>query len=209
MKKGIVSSLGIIGALLFIIPSILGGLWIEGYSFVHQYISESFATGVPNAEYLRYLYMASGASLLFFGFAVPSYFPKLKGVVVGFFAFALLYGLGNIIVALFPCDFGCPTDIETASLAQFIHNTSALLTYSLVPFCLLGIGFSANKGNVKRGFVRTTIGCGILAFVFVVLLFGNPQGRFIGLFQRIIEGGILFWVIYTSLYIGKTTTANK
>ncbi|QCX01294.1 DUF998 domain-containing protein [Aggregatimonas sangjinii] len=209
MKKMIVSSLGILGALLFIVSSILGGLWIEGYSFVHQYISESFATGVPDAEYLRYLYMASGASLLLFGCTAPSYFPKSKGIVVGFFTFALLYGFGNIVVALFPCDFGCPTDIETASLAQFVHNTSALLTYSLVPFCLLGIGFSAKKGNVRPGFVKMATGCGILALIFVVVLFGNPQGRFVGLFQRVIEGSILFWVIYTSLYISKTTTANN
>ncbi|MDB4291850.1 DUF998 domain-containing protein [Maribacter sp.] len=206
MKSKVVSSMGILGALLFIVSSILGGLWIDGYSFIHQYISESFATGIPNAEYLRYLYIASGVLLLIFGLASPSFFPKSKGIKIGFFMFALLYGLGNVAVALYPCDFGCPTAIEISSLAQLIHNTSAFLTYSIVPFCLIGIGFSAKAVGAKTNFPKVSIGCGILALTFVVLLFGNSQGQFIGLFQRIIEGSILFWVMYTSFHITKTAT---
>lgn len=205
MSRKLVFVFGVLGALFFIVPSILGGLWIEGYSFIGQYISESFATGVPNAEYLRYMYIASGVLLFVFSLMVPSFFPKSKGIRIGFLLFGLLYGLGNVTVALFPCDAGCPTDVETSSIAQLVHNASAFFTYAIVPFCLIGIGFSAKKIAIDKSFPKITIICGVLALSFVVLLFGNPTGSYIGLFQRIIEASILSWVIYYASYIQRTS----
>ncbi len=206
MNRFLVFALGVLGALLFIVPSILGGLWIDGYSFVRQYISESYATGVPNAAYLRFMYIASGLLLFAFSLLAPNFFPKSKTCQMGFLVFGILYGLGNIVVSLFPCDEGCPTGIEDSSFAQIIHNASGFLTYLIVPFCVLAIGFSLRKMlKAQRLPIIATV-CGVIAFAFVVLLFGNPTGQFIGLFQRIIEGSILFWVISTSFYILRTTT---
>ncbi|MEP3207894.1 MAG: DUF998 domain-containing protein [Maribacter sp.] len=204
MNRSLVFALGVLGALLFVISSILGGLWIDGYSFVGQYISESFATGVSNAEYLRFMYIASGILLFVFSLLTPNFFPKSKGGQIGFLVFGILYGLGNVTVALFPCDEGCPMGMEDSSFAQIVHNTSAFFTYLIIPFCLMGIGFSLRSTLKGESFPMISIICGAIAFAFVVLLFGNPTGSFIGLFQRIIEGSILFWVIYTSFYIRRT-----
>ena len=206
MKRYTIVVFGVLGTLFFIVSSILGGLWIEGYSFMGQYISESFATGVRNAAYLRYMYIISGILLLIFSLTVPTFFPKSKGIKIGFLVFGLFYGLGNVIVALFPCDAGCPMDIQDSSFAQVLHNMSAFLTYSIVPFSLMYIGFSTKKNLKEKIYSNISILAGILALVFVVFLFGNPQGPYIGLFQRIIEGSILSWVIYTAFYIQRTNT---
>jgi len=72
MKRKILFVSGLVGALLFIAAGIFGGLQIEGYNFVSQYISESYANGLPNTTYLRYMYMASG--LFLFAFALLSVF---------------------------------------------------------------------------------------------------------------------------------------
>ncbi len=189
---------GILGALLFIVASILGGAQIEGYSLISQFISESYATGLPNTDYLRYMYIASGVLLALFGFTVSSAMPKSTGIKIGFFLFAIFYGFGTVVTGFFPCDIGCNPDPEVASLSQFIHNTVGFLTYTIVPFCLLGIGFLAKGLGSMVKFGKISILCGVLSFGFVVLLFGNPTGSFIGLFQRIIEGSILFWVIFTA-----------
>ncbi|TMM58362.1 DUF998 domain-containing protein [Maribacter algarum] len=195
---------GILGTLLFVVASILGGAQIEGYSLVSQFISESYASGLPNTEYLRYMYVTSGVLLALFGFLVPSKMPKAVGIKIGFFLFAIFYGFGTVTTGFFPCDIGCNPDPEKASLSQFIHNTAGFLTYAMVPFCLLGIGFSSRKIMDSTNFPRVSIICAILAFSFVVLLFGDPTGPFIGLFQRIIEGSVLFWVVYTAFYIQRT-----
>lgn len=205
MKKQVIVLLGVFGALLFIAASILGGLQIDGYSFISQYISESYAKGLPNTEYLRSMYIASGILLALFGFLAPSKMPKDKGIKIRFFLFAIFYGIGTISTGFFPCDLGCPSEGENMSLSQFIHNISGFLVYAVVPFCLLGIGLATKKKLENNNFSKVSIICGVLALGFVVLLFGNPTGSFIGLFQRVIESSILFWVMYTAFFIRRTT----
>lgn len=199
--KMIAFLLGVTGALLFIIASILGGLQIEGYSFISQYISESYASGLPNTDYLRDMFIVSGLMLALFGFMAPSVLPSAKNLKIGFFLFAVFYGLGTISTGFFPCDLGCPSDGNDVSISQIIHNITGFLVYAVVPLCLMGIGWSSKKWKDDSSFSKVAIICGAVAFGFVVILFGNPKGPFIGLFQRLIESSILFWVIYTALYI--------
>lgn len=200
MKRQVVFWSGFLGALLFAITSIVGGLQIEEYNFISQFISESYATGVPNSEYLRKLFVISGVLLTLFGISVPIALKTTKSIKVSFFLFAIFYGLGTVTTGFFPCDYGCPTDSEV-SLSQFIHNTIGFLIYAIVPFCLIGVGLASKKLLDLSKLSKVSLVCGTLAIVFVILLFGNPQGPFIGVFQRIIEGSILFWVMYTALYI--------
>lgn len=198
--KNIVFISGIFGALLFIATSIMGGAQIEGYSFVGQYISESYAEGLPNVLYLRYLFILSGILLTIFGFLAPKFLPKSSLTVAGFSVFALFYGIGTVATSYFPCDFGCPSDNDI-SLSQFIHNISGFLTYTIIPVSLIVIGLSLKKNAKTKRLSKVSIISGLIAVVFVMLLFGNPGGNLIGLFQRIIESSILLWVIYTSFKI--------
>jgi len=198
MNKAIVFWFGILGALLFVTASILGGWQIEGYSFIRQYISESYASGLPNTQYLRNMFIGSGVLLTLFGFMATVVLPSSKGVKIGFVLFGLFYGLGTVTTGFFPCDIGCPSDIENASIAQLIHNAAGFLTYAIIPFCLLGIGIASRKWGASLPISMYSLVCGVIALVFVVLLFGNPTGSLIGLFQRIIEASILFWVIRTA-----------
>lgn len=192
---------GVTGALLFIIASIIGGFQIEGYSFISQYISESYANGIPNTDYLRYMYMASGLFLALFGFMAPYVLPQVKNLKTGFFLFAIFYGFGTINTGFFPCDFGCPSDPEKSSLSQIIHNTTGFLVYAIVPFCLMRIGYFSKQWKDNTKFSKVSLICGAAACGFVVILFGDSKGPFIGLFQRLVECSILFWVFYTAFYI--------
>ena len=191
---------GVLGALLFVITSVLGGLQLEGYNFISQYISESYATGVPHSEYLRRLFIFSGLLLALFGFMAPFALKTGKSIKASFFLFAIFYGLGTVTTGFFPCDFGCPSDAEV-SVAQFIHNTVGFLTYSIVPFCLIAVGLASKKRFDLSKLSKVSLICGVLALAFVVVLFGKPQGAYIGVFQRIIEGSILFWVMFTAFFI--------
>lgn len=200
MKRQVAFWSGLIGALLFAITSIIAGLQIEGYNFISQYISESYATGIPNSDYLKNLFIISGIFLALFGSSAAFNLKAYKVLQISFFLFAIFYGLGTIITGIFPCDYGCPSDAEV-SVAQFIHNASGFLTYTIVPFCLIGVGLASKKLSNASDLRRVSLICGVLSLAFVVILFGNPQGPFIGLFQRIIEGSILFWVLFTAFHI--------
>ena len=72
MNKTITFWLGILGALFFITPSVLGGLQFENYSHISQFISESYAFGTPYGVYMR-----------FFGFIPSSVVLKFKLVQAG------------------------------------------------------------------------------------------------------------------------------
>lgn len=201
MKRQVAFWSGLIGALLFAITSIIAGLQIEGYNFISQYISESYATGIPNSDYLKILFIISGMFLALFGFSAPFNLKPSNAIKISFFLFAIFYGLGTIITVIFPCDYGCPSDAEV-SVAQFIHNASGFLTYAIVPFCLIGVGLASKKLLNAAELHWVSLICGALSLAFVVILFGNPQGPYVGLIQRIIEGSILYWVLFTAFHIG-------
>lgn len=202
--KNIIFVCGIFGALLFLVASVIGGFQIEGYSFIRQYISESYASGIPNSSYLRKMYMASGMLLACFGFMAPMGLPKSSSLRAGFIVFAVFYGLGTLVTGIFPCDMGCELDPINPSISQLIHNTMGMLTYAVVPFCLLGLGSVFRKGSNTKKLAKVSFICGILSLGFAILLFGDPTGAYRGLFQRIIEGSILFWVVYSAYQIRST-----
>jgi len=205
--KRIIFLTGVAGALIFAITSVIGGLQIEGYNPISQYISESYATGIPNSVYLQYAFMASGILLTLFGLLAPAAFPKSKGIKTGFIIFGIFYGLGTVLTGFFPCDLGCPSEGANLTISQFIHNIAGFFTYVVVPFCLIGLGIAFRKFAETKALARFSLLSGVVSLAFVIFLFSNPKGQFIGVFQRIVEVSILSWIIYCCFFtIG---TSNK
>jgi len=88
--------IGILGASLFVVSSILGGILIENYSLTSQYISETYAIDTEYGIVLRaFGYIPSGILLTIFAFVGFKKFPKSTITKIGF------YGLG-IFMALRP-----------------------------------------------------------------------------------------------------------
>jgi hypothetical protein len=202
MNKLIPFWTAILGALLFIIPSILGGFQFEHYSHISQFISESYAIDAPYGVYMRLLgYIPSGILITIFSFSALKLLPKSNLVKIGLIGFGLFYGIGGVIVGVFPCDAGCNKAFINPSTSQIIHNFSGILTYLFVPICLVLIGIGAKKWKNAASISRLSIICGILAFIFSMLLSGNPIGEHIGLLQRMTETCILFWLISFAFYI--------
>jgi len=85
----------------------------------------------------------------------------------------------------------------------FLYNAVGFLTYSIVPFCLIGIGSAARNWKLQFRLSDYSLACGLVSLIFVVLLFAKPKGPMIGLYQRIVEASILFWVIRTAFHLRK------
>lgn len=204
MTRSAVYWLGILGALLFAVAGIVGGFQFDEYSHMSQFLSETYATGAPYRNHLRFLgYLPSGAMIALFAFFAPKYLPKSKLIKIAFWLFAIFYGLGTIVVGLFTCDEGCNREFIDPSISQLIHNLSGGLTYLIVPFVVIVIGIKAMSWTNSKSYSTHTIVCGFIALVFAWLMMANPSGSYIGLYQRLVEGSILFWVLRTSFFIKK------
>lgn len=194
---------GLLGVLFFISATILGGWQFPSYSHISQLISESYAIGTPYSIQLRYIgFLPSGIFMAAFAFYAARAVPKSTSAKLGFAGLGVFYGIATIIVSFFPCDKGCGNELVYPSLSQLIHNLTGLLTYLIVPLCLLMLGVAARKWANANYVSYTGIGCGLTAMLFVGILSSDLHGNFAGLYQRIIEGSILAWIVVCSVYLG-------
>ncbi|WP_396634146.1 DUF998 domain-containing protein [Maribacter sp. R86514] len=206
MTNKLVAYIGILGVILFAIAAIVGPLLIEDYSVVSQYISESFAINTEYGRYLQYFgYIPSGILITIFCFSAPRKLPSSKLIVAGFFGLALFYGLGTILVGIFPCDAGCPTDVINSSLAQLIHNAVASLTYIFFPICLIGIGLGLKKFENYERLSQIAMITGIVSGIFIFSLFSDPNSGYRGILQRTIETSFIVFMVCSALRIGADT----
>jgi hypothetical protein len=203
----LISFIGLLGVGLFAVAAIVGGLLIDNYSLIGQFISESFAINTAYGWLLRtFGYVPSGILVAIFCFSAVKFFPKSKFIKVGFYGLAIFYGLGTIIIGLFPCDAGCNIELTESSLAQLIHNTAASLTYIFVPISIIGIGIGLRQFPNYNLISLIAITSGIVSAFFVFILIADPESDFKGLFQRIIESIFSIWIVCCALRIMNSST---
>jgi len=201
---------GILGVTLFAIASILGGFQFEDYNPMSQYISESMAVDTPYGQALRYFgYIPSGFLLTIFAFSALRKFPESNFTKIGFWGLGIFYGIATVIVGIFPCDKGCNRELVEPSISQIIHNLTGSFTYIFVPVSILMIGLGLRKYKIYSGLSNIALLCGFNSIIFIGLLLTDPLAEYAGLYQRIIEGTFIIWIISCSIFIKNSTTDIK
>jgi len=202
--------IGILGVSLFVIASTLGGILIENYSLTTQYISETYAIDTEYGIVLRaFGYVPSGILLTIFAFVGYKKFPESKLIKIGFWGLGIFYGIATIIVGIFPCDKGCNKGFIDPSISQIIHSLTGLLTYLFVPISIIIIGVGLRKSKGYHSLSKIGIICGLISIVFVGLLMSDPSTNYAGLFQRVIEGLFIIWIIACSIFIKKGSNSDN
>ena len=202
MNKRVIFWTGILGVTLFAVASILGGFQFDDYNQMSQYISETMAIDTPYGRGLSYFgYIPSGLLLTIFAFLAMRAFPKSNLIRTGFWGLGIFYGIATIIVGIFPCDKGCNKELVNPSISQLIHNLTGLLTYIFVPISIIAIGLGLRQLKTQNRLSRIAIFCGLNCIVFIGFLLTDPSSEYAGLFQRIIEGTFIIWIITCSLFI--------
>lgn len=210
MKGTVLFWSGILGVFCFVITTLLAGLQFPDYSHLSQLISESYAIDTPYGRYLRFLgFLPSGLFIAVFSFLAIKALPKSLVTQVGFWGMGIFYGLATVLVSFFPCDQGCNPEMIDPSLSQIIHNLTGFLTYMIVPFSLLLLGIAARKWTNGQYLSNAGIICGLIAIIFVGILTSDLHGKFAGLYQRIIEGSILFWISLCAFYFNNITHETR
>lgn len=198
----IVFWLGLLGVLFFTLTTIIGTLTIVDYNTISQFISETYATGTPYGKQLRYIgFIPSGIFITLFSFLILKVLPPSRLTSFAFINLGIFYGITTIISSLFPCDAGCDSSLNEVTISQSIHNFIGLLTYLIVPICVLFIGISAKKWPNGNKLSFNLLIFGLVSIIFVGILMVNLEGNYIGLYQRIIEISILLSILNCAFYI--------
>lgn len=193
---------GILGVIFFVGATILGGLQVSNYSHIAQLISETYAVDTPYGWEIRYFgFSPAGVLLTIFAFSAIRSFPRSGPTSAGFSGLAIFYGIATIVVSFFPCDKGCNKAFMDPSDSQIIHNLTGLLTYIFVPISLFTIGYSLRNRHHGKEIAILAIVVAINCVIFITILALDPLSKWAGLYQRIIEGGILFWIVVCALHI--------
>jgi hypothetical protein len=207
MDKRITTWTGILGAALFVVTSILAGLQSSGYSHISQLISESYSIDTPYGKFLRFLgYLPSGICLTIFAFSSARHFHQSNYTKTGFWGLGLFYGVATIIVSIFPCDKGCNKEFIDPSISQIIHSTTGLLTYIFTPISLILIGIGLRNSSSTLSYLA--FATALISVLFIGILSSDPLSEYVGLFQRVIEGSILIWIVTCSIEINKGQRRN-
>lgn len=204
MSEKVLFWIGILGVTFFGVASLLGGFQFTNYNPISQYISETMAIGTPYGKELRYLgYIPSGILLTIFSFLAIKKLPKSNLTKIGFWGLGVFYGIATIIVGIFPCDKGCNKELIDPSISQLIHNLTGFLTYVFVPISIIIIGIGLREQKNYNGLSKVALICGLNCIVFIGLLLSDPLTKYAGLYQRIIEGTFIIWIIACSIFIRK------
>lgn len=210
MNDKIIFLIGILGVSLFIVSTILGGFLIENYNILSQYISESYAIDTEYGKILRtFGYIPSGILIALFCFLGVRKFQPSKLVKIGFYGIGMFYGLGTVIVAIFPCDSGCNKELIDPSSSQLIHNFVGLLTYLFVPIFMILIGFGLKKSPKNNTFSLQSIVFGAISILLVYILVSNSNSEYIGLYQRMVELVFVIWIIFCAIVIKNKKPAGN
>lgn len=206
MNKKNIFFVGIFGVILLFSSFIFGGLLIENYDILSQYISESYAIDTKFGIFLRVFgYIPSGIMITLFCLLGLNHFQPNKLLKIGFYGIGIFYGLGTIVTGIFPCDSGCNRELIEPSFSQVVHNFSALMMYQLTPFFIILIGLGLKKSIYLRFTIQSVI-IGVTSYFFVFTLGSDLSSEYIGIYQRIIEFFFGFWVLLCAFEIKKTAS---
>lgn len=195
MQNKTIGFIGLLAVALFVTAATLGGFQFENYDVLSQLISETAAIDAPYGKLLRWAgYVPSGILLTIFFLNANRCFVRSTPVKVGFIGLAIFYGLGTLVVGIFPCDAGCNKEFVDPSVSQLIHVATGMLTYLFVPPSLLLIGIGLRRSSKSLG--RLAILSALISFSLFVVIIGNPETGLMGLWQRIIEGSFVIWTAF-------------
>ena len=210
MNNKTVFLIGTLGVSLFAIPAIIGGVLIEDYSLISQFISESDARGTKHGLALRLFgYIPSGILIAVFCFVALKKFQSSKLSKTGFYGLGVFYGIATMLTGIFPCDVGCNKNFIDPSLSQIIHNLAGLLTYIFVPISLMIVGLGLKHSPSHNRLSVIAITCGIVSSLFISLLLSDLSSQHVGLLQRIIESIFIIWIVTCAIEIKKMTTVGS
>jgi hypothetical protein len=196
---------GIAGAACCMTAAVLSGCQFSEYSHISNYLSEGFALGTPYGRELRFCLLApAGLLIALCAFLAIRQVPAGVLGTIGLSCLGL-YGLECAFSSVFfPCELGCSRGSDDPSLSQSIHEASGMLGLVAATQGMLLTGISARKWQNGALVSVSGIVAAVTGIVIGNLLQADPLSAVAGLYQRIIEGSILSWIVLLAVHLKRT-----
>jgi hypothetical protein len=189
--------LGLVGVLIVVLLTVVGGLYYPDYSHVSQFISELGALDAPHGSVVSFAgFLPAGLLITAFSYFAWRVLPRSALANIAFLSL-FLYASGYIGAAFFPCEEACRP--ETPGLSQTLHNLFGLAGYLTAALMLLLFGLAARKWPKAGALPPIVFNASPVALIGMMLM--SPDFEFVGLAQRALEGAVLVWVTACSLYL--------
>ena len=121
--------------------------------------------------------------------------------------FIAIYGLGALVVAIFPTDrIDSNADVWSQSTTGWIHSITAFVAYLSVITGMLILTWTFARDARWRSLV---VGSALLAGAALALLFVQTEGPWIGLMQRLLITAISGWLIVVALRVRTIAAAPE
>ncbi len=194
---------GTIGAVLYVLHVVLGGLLWKGYNHLMQPISDLTATGAPDKTLLSVITLLYGICSIIFIISALAYardrIPKLARA--GLIVFLAMHAV-SITYGIFPEDL-------PGTALTFSGTMHIVVTFLIVPLTILApflIGFGLRKVSAFKGFGTYSVITGVIIFIAggtTAIFFANKLPYF-GLVERINIGTLQLWMFLLSLKLFRT-----
>lgn len=197
---------GILGPLMFAIATIGVGSLRSDYSHLNQFISELGETGGVGAGLMNWIGFIP-AAILILAFTVTAFWrlPRTAGRIVGT-VFLSLFATGMLLVGLFSCDAGCPT--ENQSGEQIMHDIASIVAF---PAFTLGVtvwGTSLYRTPGWRSFgIYSLASSAVSIVVFVAMIQSEAERNGTGLYQRLFLGTLFVWLAIWAILLWRSDTS--
>lgn len=196
---------GAVGVILYVASWFVAGLLIPGFDPLHQAISETFASGVPDAP--RRLVTAA---LLVTGVLLTAAGPALHRGLAGDGltgpVLVTVAGLGTIAVAFAPCSaVDCPG--SATSRIDTMHTLTAAVSY--LALITAPVAFAVRTREERPGFAAVSALLGGLAIVGFVLRYSGALPPLPGLQQRIFNTLADLWYVVAAVEVVRRRRAHR
>ena len=160
----------------------------------------SSSVSAPNGRIISLAgFLPAGVLIIAFSFFASKSLPSSGATTFGMIGLAL-FALGYLVAAFFPCEGDCRPAEPT--LSQAIHNLFGLAGYLVAPWSLFALGWQARRWpNATHLAILGFMGGGL---ALLGVLFLSPDFKYVGVAQRVLEGGVLGWIMACALYLRRT-----
>lgn len=195
---------GMLGAFMYALHVVLGGILWKGYNHLMQPISDLTATGAPNKELLSVITLIYGVLCILFAFSA---YMATRGRVSKSASVGLLVFLGMHLVSI---SYGLfPEDLPGAA-ATFAGTMHIVVTFLIVPLTILSpllVGIGLRKAEGLAGFSRYSIITGIVIFIAggASAVFFAQKLPYFGLVERVNIGTLQLWTFLLSFQLFRRT----
>lgn len=189
--------LGVVSAVLaFAFPVIFAAM-DPSYDPARDFISELGAVGAPNAALVNsYGFLPPGIAMGLFAILAWMAVPRSWSAFIGFVG-VFIFAIGYVGAAFYPCDAGCRP--ANPSFDHIMHSLTGGPGYFLAPVFMASFAVAA-RGWPGGTWLSPLAAAGATLSVLGLVNF-LPEPPTAGLWQRVLEAGVLTWILACGCYL--------